>query len=444
VLQAGDAGWDDAVRIWNGMVSRTPALVVQPLSPLDVAAAVRFARDRGLLLSIKGGGHNIGGTAVAERGLMLDMSRLREVNVDPRARLATVGAGCRLRDVDRATQEHGLATVLGFVSEVGVAGLTLGGGLGYLTRRFGWTVDNLESAQVVTADGEVLSASREENADLFWALRGGGGNFGVVTRFTYRLHEVGPAAYGGLVAWPFERVDEIAEAYRRLTAEARPELSVWFMFLCAPPAPFIPAAWHHKRVCAMCVCYTGDMAAAGETLAPIRALRDPVVDLLQPRPYTQVQSYLDATQPSGAHYYWRTQYLAELSSAYLATLRDLFAGSPHEGIDIGVLHLAGALNTRAPDDGCVGNRDARFVTGVKAMWDPGKRHVASLKEWIREAGRRIRPYTTGATYINFQMDDEDEAQVRATYGGNFERLLAIKRKYDPQNLFRVNRNIRGT
>ena len=206
--------------MWNGMVAKVPALVLQPTSAHDVAAAVGFARDHGLLLSIKGGGHNIAGTSIAEGGLTLDMSRMRDVTVDPEAKLAHVGPGCLLQDVDRATQEHGLATVLGFISEVGVAGLTLGGGLGYLTRRFGWTVDNLEEVEIVTADGEIRTANRDENADLFWALRGGGANFGVVTRFTFRLHEVGPTVYGGLIAWPFERADEILPAYRTITIEA--------------------------------------------------------------------------------------------------------------------------------------------------------------------------------------------------------------------------------
>ena len=233
------------------MVASVPALVVQPISAGDVAAAVGFARDNGLLVSVKGGGHNIAGTAIAEGGLMLDMSRMRELTVDSEAKLAHVGPGCRLQDVDRATQAHGLATVLGFVSEVGVAGLTLGGGLGYLTRRFGWTVDNLQEVEIVTADGQIRTASREENADLFWALRGGGGNFGVVTRFTFRLHEVGPTVFGGLIAWPFERADEILREYRAITSESPRELAVHLDLLHAPPAPFVPEEWHGKKLCAM-------------------------------------------------------------------------------------------------------------------------------------------------------------------------------------------------
>jgi FAD/FMN-containing dehydrogenase len=441
LLRASDEGWDDAVVIWNGMVAKTPALVVQPTSASAVAAAIGFAREHGLLLGVKGGGHNIAGTSIAERGLMVDMSRLRDVIVDPDAKLAHVGPGCLLEDVDQATQKHGLATVLGFISEVGVAGLTLGGGLGYLTRRFGWTVDNLEEVEIVTADGEVRIANREENAELFWALRGGGGNFGVVTRFTFRLHEVGPTVYGGLIAWPFERADEILRAYRTITAEASPELAVWLILLQAPPEPFVPEEWHGKRICAMAVCYSGDLGEIDEALAPIRALGDPVMDLLEEQPYAQVQSYLDDGEPKGNHYYWKTEYLAELSDDLLSTMPDLFVECPIPGAELGLLHLAGALNEHDGDDGAVGNRDARYVLGVNGMWESDEPDADRFRLWISDAWRRLRPFSTGGNYINFQTADEDEQRIRATYGANFDRLVEVKKAYDPENLFRVNRNI---
>jgi FAD/FMN-containing dehydrogenase len=442
LLRAGDEGWDDAVLVWNGMVAKAPALVLQPTSAQDVAAAVGFAHDRGLLLSVKGGGHNIAGTSIAERGLTLDMSRLREVTVDPGARLARVGPGCLLSDVDQATQEHGLATVLGFVSETGVAGLTLGGGLGYLTRRFGWAVDNLEEVEIVTADGKVLTANRREHADLFWALRGGGGNLGVVTRFTFRLHEVGPTVHGGLIAWPFDRADEILRAYRTITSEAPRELAVWLILLQAPPAPFVPEEWHGKRICGMAVCYSGNLDDVDEALAPIRALADPVVDLLAEQPYTRVQSSLDEGEPKGNHYYWKTEYLAELSDDLLATTRDLFAECPIPGAELGFLHLAGALNERTGDDGAVGNRDARYVIGVNGMWEPDEPDADRFRQWIRDAWKRVRPFSTGGNYVNFQTADEDEERVRATYGANLDRLVEVKKAYDPDNVFRANRNIR--
>ena len=379
VLLPGDEGWDGAVLMWNAMVAKEPAVVVQPTSARDVAAAIEFAREHGLRLSVKGGGHNIAGTAIAEGGLTLDMSRMREVSVDVDAKLAQVGPGCQLGDVDRATQEHGLATVLGFVSEVGVAGLTLGGGLGYLTRRFGWAVDNLAEVQIVTADGQIRTASRHENSDLFWAVRGAGANLGVVTRFTFRLHEVGPTVYGGLIAWPFERVDDILQTYQRLTTEAPRELAAWLVLLHAPPAPFVPEAWHGKKIAAMAVCFSGDLADVDQALAPIRAIGDPVFDLLQALPYTEVQSYLDETEPKGLCHYWKTEFLAELSDDLLSTLKDVATANQLPQCEIGVLHLGGALNELDEDDGAVGNRNARFAIGLKAMWDPSETDAGSVR-----------------------------------------------------------------
>ncbi len=441
LLRPGDEGWDDAVLIWNGMVAKVPALVLQPTSAHDVAAAVGFARDHRLLLSVKGGGHNIGGTSITERGLALDMTRMRDVTVIPNAKLAHVGPGCLLKDVDRATQKHGLATVLGFISEVGVSGLTLGGGLGYLTRRFGWTVDNLEEVEIVTADGEIRTANRHENADLFWAIRGAGANLGVVTRFTFHLHEVGPTVYGGLIAWPFDRAEEILRAYRRITTEAPRELAVWLNLLRAPAAPFVPEQWHGERICALVVCYSGDLGNVDEVLAPMRALSDPVVDLLQEQPYTQVQSYLDAAEPKGNHYYWKTEYAAELSDRLLSTWRDLAAACPIPEAQLGILHLGGALNEHDGDDGAVGNRDARYACGVIGIWKPDEPEADTFPQWVRDAWKRIRPFSTGGNYINFQTADEDEERIWATYGANFDRLVEVKKKYDPDNVFRSNRNI---
>ena len=377
-----------------------------------------------------------------EGGLTLDLSGLRQVAVDPEARLAHVGPGCRLGDVDRATQAHGLATPLGFLSQVGVAGLTLGGGLGYLTRRFGWTADNLAEAEVVCADGRVRTASRERHPDLFWALRGGGGNFGVVTRFSFRVHPVGPQVVGGLIAWPFERAAEVMAAYRALTGTAPRELAAWLILLNAPPAPFVAPEWHGRRVCAFAICHSGDPAAAERDLAPVRALGEPVFDLLGPMPYTEVQSYLDDTEPTGHHFYWKTEFLAGLEDGLLEGMRELFATCPIPGGELGLLHLGGALNEWPAADGAVGNRDARFVLGVKGMWAPGDPDAGRYTCWVRDAWARLRPWSTGATYVNFQTAEEGDDRVRASYGANYERLVEVKRRYDPENLFRTNRNIR--
>jgi FAD/FMN-containing dehydrogenase len=443
LLRPDSPGFAAATSLWNGMIDKTPALVVQPSGTADVVAAVGFARDHGLALSVRGGGHNIAGTALADGGLTLDMSRLRGIVVDPEARTATVQAGCLLGEVDRATQLHGLAVPLGFISEVGVAGLTLGGGLGYLTRRFGWTVDNLLEVEVVTADGRVRRASRDQEPELFWGIRGAGANLGVVTRFTYRLHPVGPSVYGGLIAWPFERAEEVMAAYRTITAQAPRELTVFLVLLNAPPAPFVPPAWQGRRIVAMAACYSGDLDRAGQVIAPIRALADPVFDLLGELPYAQVQSYLDATEPRGDHYHWRTEYLAELDDGLLSAAREVFATCPMPDGEVGFLQLDGALNERDADDGAVGNRDTRFAVGVKGRWEADGADADGFLRWVRDGGERLRPFSTGRTYINFQTADEGEDRVRATYGDNFDRLVQVKQRYDPDNLFRSNRNIRG-
>jgi FAD/FMN-containing dehydrogenase len=438
LLHAGDQGWNDAVAIWNGMAARLPALVLQPASAHDVAAAVGFARDHGLLLSIKGGGHNIAGTAIAEGGLTLDLSCMREVAVDPEAKLAHVGPGCLLGDVDQATQAHGLATVLGFVSETGVAGLTLGGGFGYLARRFGWTVDNLVEVEVVTADGQLRTANRDQHPELFWALRGGGGNFGVVTRFSFRLHRVGPTITGGPIWWSAERADDVLAAYRDLTESAPRELTAAAIVRLAPPAPFLPQVWHGKPIAGIQVCHSG--ANPDADLAPVRALGNPIVDLITPKPYVAMQSMLNAMEPKWLHRYWKAEFLPGLSSEFLGAFRSsaLQVTSPlSQSI---IFHLAGALNDHEDDDGAVGNRDAHYIGGFNATWPPGAPadpHVA----WARAGWARIRPFSTGGNYVNFQLADDDTARTAAAYGGNYQRLQTVKATYDPDNLFRVNRNI---
>lgn len=438
VVRAGDEGWNDAVQLWNGMVQKSPALVVQPTTTTDVATVVSFARDRGLALSVKGGGHNIAGTAIAENGLTLDMCRLRDVQVDPSNRLVHAGAGCLLQHVDAATQAHGLATVLGFISETGMAGLTLGGGFGYLTRRFGWAVDNLVEVEVVTADGQIRTASRTENTELFWALRGGGGNFGVVTRFTFRLHEVGPAITGGLIAWDAERADEVLAAYAELTQSAPRELTAAAMVRLAPPAPFVPEEWRQRPVAAMLVCHSG--AHPTDDLAPLQALGEPVFDLVTEKPYVAQQSMLDALDRKGMHQYWKTEFLPDLPSQYCDTFRDaaLDVASP---LSFSVIfHLEGALNERDDDDGAVGNRDAAYVSGFSGAWPPdtdGDRIIAT----VRDGWRRIRRFSTGGNYVNFQLADDDATRTAAAYGTNHRRLARAKGHYDPDNVFRSNRNI---
>jgi FAD/FMN-containing dehydrogenase len=438
LLRPGDQGWNDAVSIWNGTAAKTPALVLQPTSAHEVAAAVGFARDHGLLVSVKGGGHNIAGTSIAKGGLTLDMARLREVTVDPDAKLAHVGPGCLLGDVDQATQAHGLATVLGFVSETGVAGLTLGGGFGYLTRRFGWTVDNLAEVEIVTADGKIRVASREEHPELFWALRGGGGNFGVVTRFSFRLHQVGPTITGGLIIWSAERATEVLAAYRDLTESAPRELTAAAIVRLAPPAAFLPQHWHGKPIAGIQVCHSGANAEAD--LAAVRTLGNPIVDLVTPKPYAAMQSMLNAMEPKWLHRYWKAEFLPGLSSESLDAFRSSALQVTSPLSQSVIFHLAGALNDREGDDGAVGNRDAHYIGGFNATWPPGAPsdpHVA----WARDGWERIRPFSTGGNYVNFQLAEDNSARTADAYRSNFQRLQRIKAEYDPDNLFRVNRNI---
>lgn len=439
VLQAGDEGWDDAVLIWNAMWKQRPALVVQPTSAHDVAAAVSFAADLGLLLSVKGGGHNIAGTAIAENGLMIDLSRMRNVRVEPNARLVHVDGGCLLGDVDQATQAYGLATVMGLVSEVGVAGLTLGGGFGNLARRFGWAVDNIHEVEIVTADGRIRTANRNVNPDLFWAIRGGGGNFGVVTRFTFRLHEVGPNILGGLIIFSADQADDVLGGYRHLAEHAPRELMTGMITAVAPPAPFVPEEWHHKPIIGILACHSGQTPEPD--ISALRRLGKPIADVITERPYVEQQMLLNDMEPKGFNQYWKAEYLPGLSNDYLAASFDagMHLTSPHSYTI--TLQLGGAIGDREPDDGAVGNRDAQFVGGVAAMWEDDGRddeHIA----WARETFQRIKPFSTGGNYVNFQMPDDDSTRTAAAYGANFDRLQMVKSAWDPNNLFRTNRNVK--
>jgi FAD/FMN-containing dehydrogenase len=353
-----------------------------------------------------------------------------------------VGPGCLLGDVDRVTQEHGLATMLGFVSETGVAGLTLGGGFGYLTRRFGFTVDNLVEVEIVTADGRVRRASRDSEPDLFWALRGGGGNFGVVTEFTFALHEVGPQIIGGLIAWPAEdHGEDVLGLYQEMTASAPRELTQVITMRLAPPAPFIPEQWHGKPMVAMIVCHTGDLDRAARDLAPIKEFGKPIADLIVPRTYVEQQSLIDATQPKGANYYWKTEFIPGLSDEYLAVFRANGAEIASPMSQFMAFHIQGAANEHAEDDGAVGNRDAAFVTGAAGAWPAADPNGETHQAWVRAAWERLRPFSTGGNYVNFQTVDDDVTRLEDSYRGNYERLRRVKAEYDAENLFRVNRNL---
>lgn len=440
LLTPGDPAYDAARSVWNGMIDRRPAVIARCLGVADVIACVEVARARGADLCIKGGGHNIAGLAVRDGGLLLDMSLMRGVWVDPRQRLARAQAGCLLGDVDRETQLHGLAAVLGFVSNTGCAGLTLGGGFGYLTRRFGWTSDNLTAVDLVTADGRMVRASERENADLFWAVRGGGGNFGVATGFEYALHPVGPEIVGGAIAWRGEDAEEVLDMYRALAAEAPRELTCVAALRMAPPAPWLAKEVHGKPIVALFVCHSGPVDEAMALAGRIKSFGRPVGDVLQRRSYVSQQTLLDATQPHGRRYYWKSEYLRglepELFAGAIAHARQIV--SPHSAILI--FPLDGAVNERPGDDSAVGNRDARAVINIAGAWDHADGDAANTA-WARTAWNDLRRFSTGGTYINFLTEDEGDDRTRAAFRANYGRLASVKATWDPENLFRANKNI---
>jgi len=441
VLTPGDAGYEDARTVWNSMIDRRPATVARCLGSADVIECVRFAREHDLLLCIKGGGHNIAGLAVADGALMLDMSLMRGVWVDPDKRVARAQAGCLLGEVDRETQLHGLASVLGFISLTGVAGLTLGGGIGYLTRRWGWTADNVVGMDVVTADARLVRASRDENEDLFWGLRGGGGNFGVVTGIDYMLHRVGPEVVGGVVAWPASEAPRVLELYRTLAEQAPPELTLVALMRPAPPAPWLPKDRHGTPIVALLACHTGDPDEGEKAVSPIRSFGKSIGDVLTRRTYVQMQSLLDATQPKGRRYYWKSEYLPRIESALCDAVIEHAAKirSPHSAVIL--FQMGGALNRLSQDHSPAGNRDARYLLNITGAWERSDDDGANI-EWARQAWNDMRRFSTGGTYVNFLTEDDGADRTEAALGGALQRLAQIKARWDPQNVFRTNRNIR--
>ena len=440
LLQAGEPGFEDARTVWNAMIDRKPALIVRCIGVADVIAAVQFARERDLLMCIRGGGHNIAGLATADGALMLDMSLMAGVWVDVDRKIAHAQAGCLLGDIDRETQIHGLAAVLGFVSLTGTAGLTLGGGFGYLTRRWGWTSDNVVAMDVVSAEGRTVRASDHENADLLCGLRGGGGNFGVVTGIDYVLHEVGPEVIGGVVAWPASEAPRVLELYRTLAESAPPELTLVTMLRPAPPAPWLPKEIHGQPIAGILACYSGRVEEGEKLVAPIKGFGKPVGDILIRRPYVQLQSLLDATQPKGRRYYWKSEYLPGVAPslcdkmiAHATRFR-----SPHSAIIL--FQVAGALNTLPTEHSAVGNRDARYVLNITSAWQAHEDDAMNI-EWTRDVWNDLKSFSTGGNYVNFQTADESADRLQAALGAGLSRLTQIKAKWDPANVFRTNRNI---
>lgn len=441
VLRPDDAGYDDARTVWNAMIDRHPALIVQIRGTADVRAAIEFARTHDLDIAIKGGGHNVAGHAVCDDGLVVDCGPMDHVIVDPQEQTANVGPGAVLADLDHETQAHGLATPTGFVSTTGVAGLTLGGGIGYLSRKHGLTVDNLRSVSLVTADGEFVQASEDQHPDLFWALRGGGGNFGVVTNFEFDLHPLGPEVLAGPIAWSLDDEPAVLREVAAAVRDAPDEVSCIVVLRHAPPAPFLPESAHGERILIVAPIYAGDLVDAEDALEPIRSIGDPIADAVAPRPYTQFQSLFDGATGPGERNYWKSHYLADLDGAAIDTLCEYAATLTSPQSAIGMLSLGGEV-ARYPDDATAyPHRDASWVLNIQARWsDPetDDRHVA----WTRDFFDAMMPHATGGVYVNFVDSDEGDDRVRAAYGESmYDRLAQVKAEWDPENVFHRNQNI---
>ena len=433
LLRPGDAGYDEARRVHNGLIDKRPALIACCRNTADVADAVALGRNTGLDIAVRGGGHNVGGRATVDGGLMIDLAPMKGIHVDPKARTARAQGGTNWGEFNRETQLHGLATTGGAISTTGVAGLTLGGGLGWLMPKFGLSLDNLISAEVVTAESKVVTASETENADLFWGIRGGGGNFGVATSFEFRLHPVGPLIYGGLVAHPFDRARDVMRFYRDATAKLPDEVMALAGLVHAPDGSGM-------KLAAIVVAHCGDLASGEKALAPFKAFGPPVMDALGPIPYAALNTMLDGGFPKGALNYWKSSFLSTLSDEAIAALIDAFAACPTPMGSMLLEHFHGAV-TRVPVEATAyAQRAESYNLGIFGEWmDPAQ--TSGCIAWTRNTYDAMKPFQAARRYLNYLGDDESKDSVAIAYGPNYARLRALKTKYDPGNLFRLNQNI---
>ncbi len=444
VLRAGDPGYDAARKIWNGAIDKRPAAIVRCAGVADVIAALRFARQHNLLVAVRGGGHNVAGSASCDGGVVIDLSPMKGIRVDPVRRVARAEPGVLWGEFDRETQAFGLATTGGIVTHTGIAGLTVGGGIGWLMRKYGLTIDNLISVDVVTADGELVTASEDENADLFWGVRGGGGNFGIVTSFEYRLHPVGPTVLAGPIFWPMEQAPDVLNFYRDYIKTVPDEFTSVVNLRRAPRVPFLPEDIHGKPVIAVVVCYAGDIEEGEQVVRPLKEFGSPLVDLLVPKPYTTHQSMFDPTVPHGWHYYWKSCDLHTLSDGVIA---ELVANSARITSPLSytvIFQVGGAVTRVGENDTAYSHRDAGHVVNINAIWTEEDRSAQEHVAWARDFWAALTPLDPLGVYVNF-LGDEGEERVRAAYGQDkYRRLVKLKDKYDPINVFRVNQNITPT
>jgi hypothetical protein len=442
LLRPNEEGYDEARRVWNGAIDRRPALIARCAGSDDVVEAVRFAREHELTISVRGGGHAVAGHAVCDGGLMIDLSLMKAVRVDPGARTVRAAGGLLWGELDRATQRFGLATTGGIISHTGVAGLTLGGGLGHLMRRFGLTVDNLVAADVVTADARKIRVDSDMEPELFWGLRGGGGNFGIATTLEYRLHNVGPIVLGGPVFWPLRDAPQVLRFLNEFIVDAPDELGITIALRLAPPMPFLPPDQYGKPVLGLILVWAGDPREGAPAIAPLRGLGTPIADVVRPVPYVALQSMLDGGAPHGNHYYWKSHRIARLDDAVIDVLIQRVECITSPLSQIGGWAVGGAVSRVSPGETAVGERAVGFELNVTSAWmpsdtDPG-RHVA----WVRTGWDALRPHASGV-YANF-LSDEGAEGVETAYGDRLDRLIALKDRFDPTNVFRMNANIPPT
>ena len=439
IIEPTDKDYDDARKVYNAMIDKKPRLIVRCFDVADVIASVNFARENGRLLAIRSGGHNAGGLGIADDALVIDLAQIKYTRVDPAARTVTVGGGCTWGDVDHATHAFGMATPSGILSTTGVGGLTLGGGIGMFTRKCGLTIDNLISADIVLANGRFVKANSDENTDLFWAIRGGGGNFGVVTSFTFKLHAI-DTVYGGPMLYDFNETTNVMKWYRSFITEAPDDLSGYFALLTVPPAPPFPEHLHLKKMCGIVWACTARQNEAEEMFKPIRAFKKPALDFVGPIPHPALQSMFDGLYPPGLQWYWRAHFVNELSDEAIAEHVRFGATLPSMHSTMHMYAINGAASRVGKQDTAWNYRDATWAQVMVGV-DPDPANKEKLIRWTKDYYDALRPYSAAGAYVNFMMD-EGEDRVKATYGDNYQRLVAIKDKYDPQNLFRVNQNIK--
>jgi FAD/FMN-containing dehydrogenase len=441
IVLPDDPNYNEVREIWNAMIDRKPAVIVQCAEADDVLHALSYARENGLEISIRGGGHNIAGSALCDNGVLIDFSHMKAVRVDAQKRRAYVEPGATLGDFDKAVQAHGLATPVGINSITGIAGLTLGGGLGWLNRKYGMTVDNLVSAEMITANGRKIRVSEDENADLFWAIRGGGGNFGVVTQFEYALHPVGPEILAGLLVFPIDQAKQVLQKHREFVKTAPEELNIWVVVRKAPPLPFLPENVHGKEVVVLAIFYAGDIADGEKLIDPIRSFGDPYGEHIGAQPYIKWQQAFDPLLTSGARNYWKSHNLTELSDGLLDSIIEFARKLPSPHCEIFLPLMSGAVNRVPSNAMAYGHRDVQFVLNVHGRWDEAAQDETCIA-WAREFFNASAPFASTGAYVNFMSGDED-GRVAAAYGANYDRLKQIKQKYDPENIFHNNQNIKA-